>query len=271
MNRKSFLTALLVFMAVLGAKAQTNKVYKADTIVDGNGNVIVNVYSAQTVVDGNVNLITRDYDVTVFDEISMILPATVHYTVADKCSCRVTLDENLFEYLDIHAKGDELSLGYVYEKVQHTSLKPTKFVIEISAPSIEKISIVGSGDFCFVMPYDAQSLKIQTAGSGSVIFKETANIHLFEMQIAGSGKLECKDLHADHTNLSIAGSGDMCIESGTVKNADISVAGSGSVDIRCQLESMDYNIAGSGSINYIGNVKIKGTNWGGKIKRIDKD
>ncbi len=49
MAKNSFLTALLVFVAVLGAEAQKNKVYKADTIVDGKGNAIVNVYSAQTV------------------------------------------------------------------------------------------------------------------------------------------------------------------------------------------------------------------------------
>jgi hypothetical protein len=91
------------------------------------------------------------------------------------------------------------------------------------------------------------------------------------MQIAGSGKLECNNLYADHANLSIAGSGDMFIESGKVKSAKISVAGSGSADTRCELESMDYSIAGSGSIKYLGNVKTKGTNIGGRIKRIDKD
>lgn len=289
MEKRTLLVALLVFMTMLGAKAQTNKVYKADTIVDAKGNVIVNVYSAQTVVDGNGNVVTRDYDVAAFDEISMILPATVNYTEANDYSCRVTLDENLFEYLDIHAKGDELSLGYVYEKVQHTNLKPTKFVIEISAPSIEKISLVGSGDFCFVMPYEAQSLKIQTAGSGSVIFKEAANIHRFEIQIAGSGKLECKNLQAGHAVLSVAGSGglhiesgtaksaditvagsgDVCIESGTMKIANISVAGSGMVETRCEMESMNFNIAGSGTIRYLGDVNVSGYNMGGKLRRID--
>ena len=58
MNRKSFLTALLVFVAVLGAEAQKNKVHKADTIVDGKGNAIVNVYSAQTVT-------IRDFEMSV--------------------------------------------------------------------------------------------------------------------------------------------------------------------------------------------------------------
>jgi hypothetical protein len=271
MAKKSFLTALLVVMAVLCAEAQNNKVWKTDTVIDGKGNKIITVYKQNNVAEGNGNIVTRDIDVAAFKEISMILPATVNYKVADNYSCRVTLDENLFEWVDIRTKGDELILGYVAEKVQHTNLTPTKFIIEISAPTIEEISLVGSVDFCFVTPYEVQKLKIQTAGSGSVIFKETANIKLFEMQIAGSGKLECKNLHADHANLSIAGSGDMFIESGKVKSAKISVAGSGSAETRCELESMDYSIAGSGTIRYLGAGKVRGTNIGGRIGRIDSE
>ena len=256
MTRKSLFTALFVLLTVLGAEAQKTKISN---------------YPSQTVAEGNGNIVTRDYNVAAFDEISMILPATVNYTVADDYSCRVTLDENLFEYLDIHTKGDALNLGYVAEKGQHTNLKPTKFVIDISAPTIEDINTVGSGDFYFVTPFEARKLDISTAGSGSVYFNETTTIHRLEVSIAGSGEVVCKDFYADLVDLSVAGSGDMIIESGTVKKADVSVAGSGSVETRCKLESMDYSIAGSGSIKYLGNVKTKGTNIGGRIKRIDKD
>jgi hypothetical protein len=38
MAKKSFLTALLVVMAVLCAEAQNNKVWKTDTVIDGKGN-----------------------------------------------------------------------------------------------------------------------------------------------------------------------------------------------------------------------------------------
>lgn len=290
MAKNSILTALLVFMAVLGAKAQTNKVYKADTIVDGNGNVIVNVYSTQTVVDGNGNLITRDYDVAAFDEISIALPASVTYAVADKCSCRVTLDENLFECVDIYQKGDCLKVEMV-KTLQQSDLKPTKFVIELTAPTLEEISLVGGGDFSFITPFEAPKLEINTAGAYGVFFDETATIDEFEMSLAGAGKLVCKNLHSDHldwnvagvgkllcknliaedVDLSVAGSGGIVIEAGTVKSADLSVAGSGYIETRCALESMDYNIAGSGRIYYYGDVKVKGYLMGGKIKRIDSE
>ncbi len=290
MGKKSFIVALLVFAAVLGAEAQKNKVYKADTVIDGKGNKTITVYSQGTFAEGNGNVVTRDINVTTFDEISIALPASVTYAVADKCSCRVTLDENLFECVDIYQKGDCLKVKMV-KTLQQSDLKPTKFVIELTAPTLEEISLVGGGDFSFVTPFEAPKLEINTAGAYGVFFDETATIDEFEMNLAGAGKLVCKNLHSDHldwnvagvgkllcknliadnVDLSVAGSGGIVIEAGTVKSADLSVAGSGYIETRCALESMDYNIAGSGRIYYYGDVKVKGYLMGGKIKRIDSE
>ena len=290
MGKKSFLVALLVFAAVLGAEAQKNNVYKADTVIDGKGNKTITVYSQGTFAEGNGNVVTRDIDVTAFDEISIALPASVTYVVADKCSCRVTLDENLFECVDIYQKGDCLKVEMV-KTLQQSDLKPTKFVIELTAPTLEEISLVGGGDFSFITPFEAPKLEINTAGAYGVFFDETATIDEFEMNLAGAGKLVCKDLHSDHldwnvagvgkllcknliadnVDFSVAGSGGIVIEAGTVKSADLSVAGSGYIETRCALESMDYNIAGSGRIYYYGDVKVKGYLMGGKIKRIDSE
>lgn len=290
MGKKSFIAALLVFAAVLGAEAQKNNVYKADTVIDGKGNKTITVYTQGTFAEGNGNVVTRDINVTTFDEISIALPASVTYAVADKCSCRVTLDENLFECVDIYQKGDCLKVEMV-KTLQQSDLKPTKFVIELTAPTLEEISLVGGGDFSFITPFEAPKLEINTAGAYGVFFDETSTIDEFEMNLAGAGKLVCKDLHSDHldwnvagvgkllcknliaddVDLSVAGSGGIVIEAGTVKSAELSVAGSGYIETRCALESMDYNIAGSGRIYYYGDVKVKGYLMGGKIKRIDSE
>ena len=290
MAKKSFLTALLVVMAVLCAEAQNNKVWKTDTVIDGKGNKIITVYKQNNVAEGNGNIVTRDIDVAAFKEISMILPATVNYKVAHNYSCRVTLDEKLFEWVDIYLKGDCLRVEMV-KTLQQSDLKPTKFLIELTAPTLEEISLVGGGDFSFVTPFEAPKLEINMAGAYGVFFDETATVQDFKMSLAGAGKLVCeelhsdhvdlsvagvgklvcKNLHADHANLSVAGSGDIVIKAGTVKSADISVAGTGSVETRCELESMDYNISGWGHIYYYGGVKVKGTCMLGKISRIDSE
>lgn len=255
MNKKSFFAALLVFVAVLGAKAQT---------------IIINENKSANTVEGNGNIVTRDYDMAAFDEISIVLSASVTYAVADKCSCRVTLDENLFECLDIYQKDDCLRVEMV-KTLQQSDLKPTKFLIELTAPTLEEISLVGGGDFSFVTPFEAQKLEVNMAGAYGVFFDETATIQDFKMSLAGAGKLVCENLHADHVNLAVAGPGSMVIKEGKVKSADITVAGTGSVETRCELETMDYTITGTGAgrIYYSGDVNVKGTTMFGKIERID--
>ena len=272
------LLATLLMMDGWNVQAQNNNVWKVDTVTDGKGK------------EGNGNIVTRDIDVAAFKEISMILPATVNYKVADNYSCRVTLDENLFECLDIYQKGGCLRVEMV-KTLQQSDLKPTKFLIELTAPTLEEISLVGGGDFSFVTPFEALKLEINMAGAYGVFFDQTATIQDFKMSLAGAGKLVCEDLHSDrvdlnvagvgklvcknlhsdYADLNVAGAGAIVIKAGAVKSADITVAGSGSVETRCELETMDYNIAGSGTIRYFGAVKVRGTNIGGKISRIDSE
>ncbi len=95
-------------------------------------------------VEGDGNIVTRTYDVTAFNEISTSLPAMVNFTIADSYSCTVSVDENLFDYLDIKVKDDELLLGKQKED-KSTRLKATQFVIEVTAPSLEIINLAGSG------------------------------------------------------------------------------------------------------------------------------
>ena len=290
MAKKSFLTALLVVMAVLCAEAQNNKGWKTDTVIDGKGNKIITVYKQNNVAEGNGTIVTRDIDVAAFKEISMILPATVNYKVADNYSCRVTLDENLFECLDIYQKGGCLRVEMV-KTLQQSDLKPTKFLIELTAPTLEEISLVGGGDFSFITPFEAPKLEISTAGAYGVFFEQTATIQDFKMSLAGAGKLVCEDLHSDrvdlnvagvgklvcknlhsdYADLNVAGAGGIVIKAGAVKSADISVAGTGLVETLCELETMDYNISGWGNIHYYGDVKVKGTCMVGKISRIDSE
>ena len=281
------LLATLLMMDGWNVQAQNNNVWKVDTVTDGKGNKTITVYMQKNVVEGNGNVVTRDIDVAAFKEFSIILPAMVNYKVADNYSCRVTLDENLFEWVDIYLKGDCLRVEMV-KTFQQSDVKPTKFLIELTAPTLEEISIMGSGDFNFFTPYEAKELKIKLTGSGDVVFEKTANIHDFDVDVAGSGDLLSKELLADYMDVSIAGSGqmvcehlqanrlrasvagsgDVIIKDGMVKKANLSVAGSGSIEARCQMETMDYSVAGTGSIAYPGDVKAVGTVVGGKIHKI---
>ena len=236
-------------------------------------------------IEGDGNIVTRTYDVTAFNEISTSLPAMVNFTIADSYSCTVSVDENLFDYLDIRVKDDELLMGKCKDD-KNKNLKATKFVIEVTAPSLEIINLAGSGTFNANSPLEAEKFEANVAGSGDIVFHKTVTTQKAELNVAGSGDLICNELIADKLDSNVAGSGDLKVISGMVKEAEASVAGSGDIVLTCDIENLDANVAGSGDIKarvngkltygifgsgdigYYGNPIVEGDKVGGRVSRL---
>lgn len=198
-------------------------------------------------IDGDGNVVTRDYDVAAFNAISTSLPATVNFTIADSYSCTVSVDENLFDYLDIKVEDNELLLGKQKEE-KNTHLKATQFVIELTAPSLETVNLAGSGTFNTLSPLNGEELDVNVAGSGDVVLSQTVSVQKMSLNVAGSGDLGCAELFADELDVNVAGSGDIKVSNGKVRKAEADVAGSGDIVLLCDNESLEANIAGSGDI-----------------------
>lgn len=230
-------------------------------------------------VKGNGNIVTKTYGVSAFNEISIALPAMVNFTVSDNYTCTVRVDENIMEYLDIKVKNEELVMKR-YDPQKDINLRPTEFVIEVTAPSLEEISLAGSGTLKVLSPLEGKELEVNLAGSGEIVFNETVNYRKIELDVAGSGDLICTELIADELDATLAGSGDVKVSSGNVHEAEASVAGSGDIVLTCNIETLeaniagsgdikarvngrlDYTILGSGDIGYYGSPVLKGNNVG---------
>ena len=262
-------------------------------------------------IKGNGNMVTREYEVTgVFNDVTTLLSATINYRVSDQCSCTVRVDENLLEYLDLHLNGDQLHLGTIDAKNNHNvNLRPTEFVIDLAAPQLGHIGIVGSGSFNFLDAVDGKELGIDVIGCGDVVFKkrvgvammdlnligsgdisfeDTARVDDVRLMLSGSGDLYFKRLISNRMRGTIAGSGDVRIAEGDIEKMDAKVAGSGSFESYAEVDRMDaqvsgsgeitakvngelnYSITGSGGINYYGDPEVKGLTTGRKkLRKID--
>ena len=207
-------------------------------------------------IKGNGNIVTQTYDVTAFDEVSLALPATVNFTVSNDYTCVIRMDENLFEYLDIKVKDNELQLGK-QQKYNNTRLKATEFVIDVTAPSLEEINLAGSGAFKVHSTLEGEKIEANVAGSGDIIFNKTVIVKEIKLNVAGSGDLFCDELIADKMECNIAGSGDLKVSTGTVREAEASVAGSGDIVLYCDTENLEANVAGSGDIKARVNGRLK--------------
>ena len=130
-----------------------------------------------------------------------------------------------------------------------------KVIVNITMPSVEGLSVSGSGQ--------AEITDAVKAGD-------------LDLVVSGSGKLIVNDLTADNMGCSISGSGDVIIRgSGSVSESKISISGSGSyvgeglkintaaINISgsgsclCNVAgALDARVSGSGNITYTGNPKI---------------
>ena len=209
---------------------------------------------------GNGNIVTRDYPVSNFNELSTTLPAIVNFTVGESYSCKLTVDENLLEYIDIKTEKETLQLQT--KRGARVNLMPTKMVIDITAPTLEEIDLAGSGDINILTPLENRKMEIDIAGSGSVVFQGESKFFKLDLEIAGSGSAELPNALVNEADISIAGSGEVVL-AGLVKDAEVEIAGSGDVDLTgAAIEKLEYSIAGSGNILYSKVANIHGDRAG---------
>ena len=221
-------------------------------------------------VKGDGNVVTREYVISHFDKVVCALPATVNYTVADTYSCTVRVDSNLLEYIDIKVKDGELSLSQPKPTKNgiYLSFNATEFVIDITSPSLNEITLAGSGDINIHSPLQAQKLEVTVAGSGNVAFKEDVNIQHLELSVAGSGDILVDKGIIRKLEADIAGSGDI-VTHAEAQEVETSVMGSGDITVNVS-GTLEYQVVGSGDIYYYGDAKVNGKVAGsGGLNRID--
>ena len=253
----------------------------------------VNLY-AET-IKGNGNIVTKEIDVRDFDEITLSMPATVHFTQSEQYSCSITIDENLVQFVGIKVIGDDLSIRQVpakdgkpllsvsfgekelsVPKYQYPTLQFTKFEIHISAPRLEDVRVNGSGIFNFVSDFSAYKLNADVNGSGQIISDNVLKIGGLDVEIAGSGSVVFAQVSVDEAEVSISGSGSATIEgsfvevdlklmgsgnitlNGDMHTAKAKIAGSGNIHIGKVSKLVNYDIAGSGNVYYSGDAETRG-------------
>ena len=221
-------------------------------------------------VKGDGHVVTREYDINRFDKVVCALPATVKFSVADEYTCVVRVDENLLDYIDIKVEEGGMVLSQPKPKGgNYVNFNATEFVIDITAPGVDEITLAGSGDIYVLSPLSVKNLEVNIAGSGNVVFKEKVDIDHMELSVAGSG-----DIHVDEGTIhefeaNVAGSGDI-VSHAEAQEMEATVMGSG--DITANVTGkLEYQIIGSGDIYYYGGAEVEGKIAGsGSIKGIDK-
>ncbi len=137
------------------------------------------------------------------------------------------------------------------------------FLVHLTTPSLETITIQGSGDIQGTGPMHADAMDLRVQGSGDMRLEIMAErlkatvqgsgdvflsgaVGVLETRVQGSGDVRATELAAQDVKASIMGSGDIAVQCNGVLEA--SVMGSGDITYRGTPTGVLQNIKGSGSI-----------------------
>lgn len=115
--------------------------------------------------------------------------------------------------------------------------------ITISAPSVKKFAIEGSGNLD-IRGYDQPALDLRLTGSGDV--NGGGHTKALTLAVAGSGDADLSALAATDTSVTLSGSGDAELNTSGKLTSD--VTGSGDVRFRGHPKTVESKIAGSGTV-----------------------
>lgn len=213
-------------------------------------------------IRGNGNIKTVERTVGAFKDVSTSGNIHVYITQGPQAPVKIETDENLLDYIEIHQRGDAISIetrdGYNLESTGEIK-------VYVTAPEFNHIGISGSGtvqsttkiisknDLDFSISgsgglkaeLNAPSVEVDITGSGHAdIAGETKNL---EIQISGSGEATCFNLLSENTTVDVTGSGDADVYA-SVK-LDAQVSGSGNVHYKGAATQIKKDITGSGGVN----------------------
>jgi len=256
-------------------------------------------------VKGNGKLVTKEVEVAPFESIRIDLEGRKKHkwqffgkeedvrkdekgcflysqTVGD-AALSVTIDENLFQFLEITSSGGVLTVS------ANAKIKPGKLEIAASSASLKEVRVSGSANFGVATPLSVNNLSITVSGSGNVVMPHPVRVGAYTISVSGSGNLNAGNLVCSKISGSISGSGNFNL-AGEADEAKFSISGSGNINaLDFEVKKMDVSVSGSGNINtYVsealkvrvsgsGDVKYKGnptslhidSSGSGSVKTVD--
>ena len=218
-------------------------------------------------VRGNGQLISTEMTVSQFEKINIASGTEVRFYTSPNYRVVVTIDSNLYDYVDIFTRNRELNI----RTKNRGSYSFTKFLVDVYCPVLSGVSVSGSGNFTTTDKIEASSFEAIVSGSGKI--EGTIECGNFSARVSGSGRIN-NNVVCDSLTVEISGSGEITI-TGTGRDSNFRISGSGDFrgfefktnNVSAQISGsgnmqiwvLDYlraNISGSGSVRYRGNPRI---------------
>lgn len=185
-----------------------------------------------------------------FDGLDVVGPFNVIYEQAENYTVRIEGTMEQLEKMTVYVKNDKLT-------IDRRNAKNNNFQglqVFVTSPSIEEMSIAGSGKVTAPNAFKANKITLDVAGSGQMTLAQLECTDLIT-DIAGSGSVVIGPVQANTVKNDIAGSGGVEVASLVCKKVTNDIAGSGKVTLNnMNVDKVYSDIAGSGKVILNGTV-----------------
>lgn len=139
--------------------------------------------------------------------------------------------------------------------------------VTVVMPTIEAVTITGSGDLRTEGSFTGTDLALSVNGSGDLRLAASLS-GAVTTTVVGSGDVRLSGRCASHS-VKVSGSGDIHAEQMQATAATVKISGSGDVSVAAT-ESLDASVSGSGDVRYAGNPKqvVKHVSGSGSIVKL---
>ena len=201
---------------------------------------IININSCNpNAIQGSGVSKTESRTVSSFSKIELSGSPEVEVTVGPAASLSVTADDNILPLIETKVDGRTLDID---SKGSYNTSIGVK--VKITAPTLEGVSISGSGDI-HVTELKAGEFETGITGSGNIVIVGTSD--QLTAQITGSGNLKADELSVKHARVTVTGSGNATIRA--TDEVDATVTGSGDIRYAGNPPQVKSNVIGSGQIS----------------------
>ncbi|MDR2168091.1 MAG: DUF2807 domain-containing protein [Clostridiales bacterium] len=217
----------------------------------------------EAAVRGRGDMVNRAIPAADFTGINIYGDFELIFRRADTISVNLTMQENLFEYLESEVRGGNLRVRTTQTIRTDAANTPRLY---INAPFLDNIVVSGAINAVDWDDIRAENLNIDISGAANVDFYiEAQNINIV---VAGAANLVVSG-RSDTLSLNAAGAANVEAFALTVHDAVVTLAGAGQVDINAT-DYLDVRLSGVGTVNYMGRPSVARNITGlGRINRVD--
>ncbi len=206
-----------------------------------------------------------------FTSVGFAISGTLYVSEGETHVVEIEADEEILEFIETVVEDGRLRVRSTQETSWLSWLwggneREVTADVYVTMPSLDGVSVAGSGDVIVQDTFTSDRLSVAIAGSGDIDMPLQAST--VSASIAGSGSISLRGT-AERLSANIAGSGDVQAGDLQVERAEVQIAGSGDCYVHAR-DQLSASIMGSGDVIYAGSPEIeRGILGSGEVRAMD--